>query len=122
MNVADKYFIETLKDIKKNGQLDDNPRPKYEDGTLAYSKFITQVVHKYNVLNGEFPITTLRNGSIKSSFNELKTIYIDQSNKDEDFKQVASLAIFDDQGRIIEEITPPFSSVEVNVKVSKIKT
>ena len=87
MNVADKYFIVTLKDIKKNGQLDDNPRPKYEDGTLAYSKFITQVVHKYNVLNGEFPITTLRNGSIKSSFNELKTIYIDQSNKDEDFKK-----------------------------------
>ena len=87
INVADKYFIKTLKDIKENGQLDDNPRPKYEDGTLAYSKFITQVVHKYNVLNGEFPITTLRNGSIKSSFNELKTIYIDQSNKDEDFKK-----------------------------------
>lgn len=46
---------------------------------------------------------------------------IDVSGKKEDFQQAATLAIFDDQGRIIEEITPPFSSVQVEVSVNKIK-
>ena len=86
MNVADKYFIETLKDIKDNGVYDKNPRPKYEDGSEAYSKYISQVLHKYDIKNSEFPITTLRKGSLRMAFNELKTIYIDQSNKEDDFR------------------------------------
>ena len=87
MNVADKYFIKTLKDIKENGVYDKNPRPKYEDGSEAYSKYISQVLHKYDIKNSEFPITTLRKGSLRMAFNELKTIYIDQSNKEDDFRK-----------------------------------
>lgn len=81
---ADKYFLDNLNLIKINGSYDENPRPKYSDGTPAYSKFITQVFEKYDLSKGEFPITTLRNTAIKTGIKEIFWIYQKQSNRLED--------------------------------------
>lgn len=80
MNKADKYFIENLNEILYNGTWDENPRPRYKDGVLAHSKFITQVFEKYDLSKGEFPITTLRNTAIKTGIREILWIYQKQSN------------------------------------------
>ena len=63
---ADKYYIENLNQILVEMNTDIDPRPKYKDGTPAHCFFITQVFEKYNLANGEFPITTLRNTAIKT--------------------------------------------------------
>lgn len=80
MNIADAYYIKNLNHILENGFFDENPRPKYKDGTPAYSKFITQVFEEYDISNGEFPITTLRNTAIKTGIKEILWIYQKQSN------------------------------------------
>lgn len=77
---ADKYYIENLKEISKNGYYDENPRPKYKDGTPAYTKFISQVCEKYDISKGEFPIPTLRNTAIKTGIKEILWIYQKQTN------------------------------------------
>ena len=80
MNKADKYYIENLNKIIKEGSLDENPRPKYKDGTPAHSKFITQVFEEYDINNGEYPITTLRNTAIKTGIKEILWIYQKQTS------------------------------------------
>lgn len=77
---ADKYYIKHLNKILKKGYKDVNPRPKYKDGTSAYSYFITQVFEKYDISKGEYPITTLRNTAIKMGINEILWIYQDQNS------------------------------------------
>jgi thymidylate synthase len=77
---ADKYFIENLLSIKNDGTLDENPRPKWKDGTPAHSKFITSVFEKYDLSKGEFPITTLRNTAIKTGIKEVMWIYQKQTS------------------------------------------
>jgi thymidylate synthase len=62
------------------GSWDENPRPKYEDGTPSHSKFITQVFEEYDILKGEFPITTLRNTAIKTGIKEILWIYQKQTS------------------------------------------
>lgn len=80
MNKADKYYIENLKRIILDGSWDENPRPKYPDGTVAYSKFITQVFETYDISKDEFPITTLRNTAIKTGIKEILWIYQKQTS------------------------------------------
>lgn len=80
MNKADKYYIQNLQKIISDGSWDENPRPKYSDGTPAYSKFITQVFEEYDILKGEFPITTLRNTAIKTGIKEILWIYQKQTS------------------------------------------
>lgn len=77
---ADKYYIDNLNNIINNGCFDENPRPKYKDGTPANSKFIAQVFEEYDISKGEFPITTLRNTAIKTGIKEILWIYQKQSN------------------------------------------
>jgi len=81
MNKADYYYLKNLKEILENGQWDENPRPKWKDGTPAHSKFITQVFEEYDIFKGEFPIPTLRNTAIKMGIKEVLWIYQKQSNK-----------------------------------------
>ena len=83
---ADKYYIQNLKEILFQNNIDENPRPSYKDGTKAHTKFITQVFEKYDILKGEFPITTLRNTAIKTGIKEMLVIYQEQSNKLVDFE------------------------------------
>ena len=80
MNKADKYYIQNLSKIMSEGSWDENPRPKYTDGTPANSKFITQVFEEYDISKGEFPITTLRNTAIKTGIKEILWIYQKQSS------------------------------------------
>lgn len=80
MNKADKYYKENLTKLLNDGSLDENPRPRYKDGTPAHSKFITQVFEEYDISNEEFPITTLRNTAIKTGIKEILWIYQKQSN------------------------------------------
>ena len=77
---ADQYFKDNLASILTHGYSDENPRAKYSDGTQASSRFITQVFEKYDIYNGEFPITTLRNTAIKTGIKEILWIYQKQSN------------------------------------------
>ena len=81
MNKADFYYLKNIRDILDYGEWDENPRPKWKDGTPAHSKFITQVWEEYNIDKGEFPITTLRNTAIKMGIKEILWIYQQQSNK-----------------------------------------
>lgn len=77
---ADKYYIENLNKVLNEGSFDENPRPKWIDGTPAYSKFITGVFEEYDISKGEFPITTLRNTAVKTGIKEILWIYQKQSN------------------------------------------
>jgi len=80
MNKADKYYIENLNKILSEGCWDENPRPKYQDGKPAHTKFITQVFEEYDISKGEIPLTTLRNTAIKTGIKEILWIYQKQSN------------------------------------------
>lgn len=77
---ADKHFLDNINRIITEGVYDENPRPKYKDGTLSYSKYITHVFETYDLSNGEFPLTTLRNTAIKMGINEIFWIYQDQDS------------------------------------------
>ncbi len=77
---ADQYYKSNLNKILYDGCWDENPRPKYRDGVSSHSKFITQVFEEYDISKGEFPITTLRNTSIKTGIKEILWIYQKQSN------------------------------------------
>jgi len=80
MNKADIYLRETLLEILEGGQVDKKPRPKWEDGSPAHSKFITQKVFQYDISKGEFPITTLRPTALKGAFYDIEAIYLKQTN------------------------------------------
>jgi thymidylate synthase len=80
MNKSDKYYIQNIKKIISEGSWDENPRPKYSDGTPAYSKFITSVFEEYDISKGEFPIPTLRNTAIKTGIREILWIYQKQTS------------------------------------------
>ena len=80
MNKADYNFKENLKKILREGSRDINPRAKYKDGTPAHSLFITGVFETYDLEEGEYPITTLRNTSIKTGIKEILWIYQKQTN------------------------------------------
>lgn len=79
MTRADLLLVNDIRNILANGTKDENPRPKYEDGTPAYTYFVNHVVRTYN-LQTEFPICTLRPIAWKSAIKELLWIYQDQSN------------------------------------------
>ena len=80
MNKADKYYLQNIEKIMSEGSWDENPRPKYSDGTPAYSKFITGVFEEYDISKDEFPIPTLRNTAIKTGIKEILWIYQKQSS------------------------------------------
>lgn len=80
MNKADIYLYRTIKAILENGCIDENPRPKYADGSPAHTLSINHIVRTYDLSNGEFPITSLRQIAWKSAIKEVMWIYQDQSN------------------------------------------
>jgi thymidylate synthase len=80
MNKSDKYYIDNLRKIISEGSWDENPRPRYLDGTPAYTKFISQVFEEYDISKDEFPIPTLRDTAIKTGIKEIFWIYQEQSS------------------------------------------
>lgn len=87
---ADRLYKDTLKDILKNGTstAGHKIRPVYKDGTPAHTFYINQVVEKYDISKGEFPITTLRPIAWKSSIKEIIWIYNLASNKLSDLEKL----------------------------------
>ena len=80
MTKSDTIFKENIERILKEGVFSEQARPKYKDGTVANSKYVTGAFAEYDLAKGEFPITTLRPIAIKSAIKEVLWIYQDQSN------------------------------------------
>lgn len=80
MTKADKYLVESIYNILQNGIKDENPRPKYEDGTPAHTYFVTHQMRQYDLSKGEFPICTLRPIAWKSAIKEMFWIFQKESN------------------------------------------
>ena len=72
MGSADVAFIETCKNILEHGSWvkDEKVRPKWPDGTPAYTKKLFCVVNRYD-LSKEFPLITLRPISLKLAVDEI---------------------------------------------------
>lgn len=81
MSYADHIFIEMCRDIIENGVSTEGEkvRPKWEDGSLAYTVKKFGVVNRYD-LSKEFPALTLRRTAIKSCTDELLWIWQKKSN------------------------------------------
>lgn len=77
---ADYYLINNIHNILKNGYKDENPRPKYKDGTPAHTYSVNHVMRTYDISAGEFPITTLRSIAWKTGIKEIFAIYQKQTN------------------------------------------
>lgn len=77
---ADLYLRQTIMEILEFGNKDENPRPKWADGTPAHAPFVTQKVFTYDILKGEYPITTLRTTALRGAFYDIESIYIKQTN------------------------------------------
>lgn len=81
MSLADKIFIDMCKDILENGVSTEGEkvRPKWADGTDAYTIKKFGVVNRYD-LSKEFPALTLRRTAIKSCIDEILWIWQKKSN------------------------------------------
>ena len=81
MSYADDVFKSMCKDILENGTSTEGEkvRPKWEDGTFAYTIKKFGVVNRYD-LSKEFPALTLRRLAFKSCVNELLWIWQKKSN------------------------------------------
>lgn len=80
MTKGDIYTKEIIERILKEGSWDKNPRPKYSDGTPAYTLSVNHGMCTYDLNKGETPLITLRPIAIKSSIGELLWIYQKESN------------------------------------------
>ena len=87
MSLADDLFINMCKDIIDNGYSTEGEkvRPKWEDGTYAYTIKRFGVVNRYD-LSKEFPAITLRKTYVKSAIDELLWIWQKKSNNVHDRK------------------------------------
>ena len=81
MSAADTLFINMCKDIIENGYSTEGEkvRPKWEDGSYAYTIKRFGVVNRYD-LSKEFPAITLRKTYVKSAVDELLWIWQKKSN------------------------------------------
>ena len=84
MTEADRNFIETCKEILKNGYSSEgtNVRTRWDDGAEANYISIVGVTNKYDV-GKEFPMITLRNNAktVIRSIDEILWIWQKKSNK-----------------------------------------
>ena len=87
MSRADDIFISMCRSIIENGYSTEGEkvRPKWEDGTSAYTIKQFGVVTRYD-LSKEFPAITLRKTYVKSAIDELLWIWQKKSNNIHDLK------------------------------------
>ncbi len=81
MSYADQLFIQMCNDIMENGTSTEGEkvRPRWEDGTAAYTIKKFGVVNRYD-LRKEFPALTLRKTALKSAMDEILWIWQKKSN------------------------------------------
>lgn len=77
---ADRLMIEMIHKIMDEGFKDENPRPKYADGTPAHTISVNHTFRQYDLSKGEFPICTLRPMAWKTGIKEIFTIYQKPTN------------------------------------------
>ena len=103
MTEADKNFIETCKEILKNGYSSEgtNVRTRWEDGEEANYISIVGVTNKYDV-GKEFPMITLRNNTntVKRAIDEILWIWQKKSNNVNDLNSHIWDQWADDNGSI----------------------
>lgn len=101
MSKADNLFIDMCNDIINNGYSTEGEkvRPKWEDGTYAYTIKRFGIVNRYD-LSKEFPAITLRRTYIKSAIDELLWIWQKKSNNVNDLKSHIWDAWADETGSI----------------------
>ncbi len=82
MSIADKIFVDNVKDILLNGWSDKNVsvRPHWADGAPAHTIKKFCLVNRYD-LQKEFPIITLRRTYFKSCVDEMLWIWQKKSNR-----------------------------------------
>lgn len=87
MSYADRVFIEMCRDIIDHGTdtSGEKVRPKWEDGSAAYTIKRFGVVNRYD-LSQEFPALTLRRTAIKSCTDEMLWIWQKKSNNIHELK------------------------------------
>ncbi len=87
MSYADRVFIEMCRDIIDHGTdtSGEKVRPKWEDGSAAYTIKRFGVVNRYD-LSKEFPALTLRRTAIKSCTDEMLWIWQKKSNNIHELK------------------------------------
>lgn len=85
MSYADEIFIKMCRDIIENGTSTEGEkvRPKWEDGSSAYTIKRFGVVNRYD-LSKEFPLLTLRKTALKSATDEILWIWQQKSNNIKD--------------------------------------
>lgn len=81
MTKADFYMKDMIDHILKHGYKDENPRPKYKDGTPAHTMSVNHTFRTYDLAAGEFPICTLRPIAWKTGIKEIFTIYQKPTNE-----------------------------------------
>ena len=81
MSYADKVFVDMCSDILKNGidTKGEKVRPKWDDGSYAYTIKKFGVVNRYD-LKKEFPALTLRKTNLKNCVDEILWIWQIKSN------------------------------------------
>ena len=81
MSKADDIFCAMCADIINNGTTTEGQkvRPRWEDGTPAYTIKKFGVCNRYD-LREEFPALTLRRTALKSAMDEVLWIYQRKSN------------------------------------------
>ena len=101
MSYADHIFINMCKDIIENGTSTEGEkvRPKWEDGTSAYTIKQFGVVNRYD-LSKEFPALTLRRTAIKSCTDEMLWIWQRKSNNIHDLNSTVWDEWADEDGSI----------------------
>ncbi len=87
MSLADNLFINMCNDILANGVSTEGEkvRPKWEDGSYAYTIKRFGVISRYD-LSKEFPAITLRRTAFKSCIDEILWIWQKKSNNINDLK------------------------------------
>ena len=101
MSKADDKFITMCRDIIENGYSTEGEkvRPKWEDGSFAYTIKRFGVVNRYD-LSEEFPAITLRKTYIKSAIDEMLWIWQKKSNNIRDLNSHVWDEWADEEGSI----------------------
>lgn len=101
MSLADNIFINMCSDILKNGTSTEGEkvRPKWEDGSYAYTIKQFGVVNRYD-LSKEFPALTLRRLAFKYCIDEMLWIWQQKSNNINNLKSKIWDSWADEDGSI----------------------
>lgn len=101
MSRADDLFINNCNEIIDQGKIDKsiNTRPKWKDGTPAYTIKKFGIVNRYNPAE-EFPILTIRRTYLRSAVDEILWIWQKRSNRVSDLKTDIWDAWADENGTI----------------------